>query len=298
MATRFEIVLYGEDRVHLRSAAEEALEEIERVEAQLSLYRPDSELANLNATAAAGPVRVTGSLFHLLATAKRLSEATDGAFDVTVAPLMRSWGFLGGSGRLPEPDDLEQARAVTGMHLVELDEDALTVTFARPGVRIDLGAIGKGYGVERAAQTLVENGIERALLHGGTSTLVALGAPPDADAWTIALQHPLQPNGTLGVVALRDTALSVSAPHGKAFEAGGVRYGHVLDPRAGAPVNGPLLAAVETASATEADALSTALLVLGEEGIPRVREARPGCRMWLVTEDGAQPEGLRMTASA
>ncbi len=269
MATRFELVLHGDDAVRLRAAGEEALAEIRRLEAQLSFYDPSSQISRINARAADGPVRVAPRLFRLLQTAQQLHAATDGAFDLTVAPLMRCWGFTRGTGHLPDPEALAEARSKTGMHLVLLDEEAFTVAFARPGVLLDLGAIGKGYAVEEAAQILVEAGVERAFLHGGTSTIHALGTPLDEACWNVAIPHPdadpAAPNDddVLVVVPLKDEALSVSAVWGKAFEADGKTYGHVLDPRSGHPVDGAVLTAVAGPSATTCDALSTALLVLG-----------------------------------
>ncbi|MBW3625249.1 MAG: FAD:protein FMN transferase, partial [Armatimonadetes bacterium] len=207
MATRFEIAMFGEDPVHLRAAGEEALEEIERLEAQLSFYRPESELSHVNARAAEGWVTVSPTLFYLLQNAQRLSRTTQGAFDPTVAPLMRCWGFAGGTGTLPDPDDLRAAREVVGMERVQLDEENYAVRFERPGVTLDLGSLGKGYAVERAAMLLRENGIERALIHGGTSTLVALGAPPGESGWRVAIQHPTREGENLTSLSLRDTSL-------------------------------------------------------------------------------------------
>ncbi len=269
MATRFELVLQGEDAVRLRAAGEEALAEVKRLEAQLSFYNPASAISRINARAAESPVRITPRLFHLLQTAQDLYHATDGAFDLTVAPLMRCWGFVRGTGHTPDPDALEEARSRTGMHLVTLDAARYTVAFARPGVMLDLGAIGKGYAIEEAAQLLLEAGIERAFLHGGTSTIHALGMPYDGDGWNVAIPHPTADPTTyredqvIAVVPLENEALSVSAVWGKAFEAEGKTYGHVLDPRRGAPVEGAVLTAVAGPSATTCDALSTAFLVLG-----------------------------------
>ncbi len=269
MATRFELVLHGDDAVRLRAAGEEALAEIRRLEAQLSFYQPSSQISRINAHAAAGPVRVEPRLFRLLQTARRLHLATEGAFDLTVAPLMRCWGFTGGTGCRPNPEALAEARSRTGMHLVTLDEDAFTVAFARPGVLLDLGAIGKGYAVEEAVRILVEAGVERAFLHGGTSTIHAIGTPLDKDRWNVAIPHPNADaaaptdDDVLAIVSLEDEALSVSAVWGKAFVADGKTYGHVLDPRSGHPVDGAVLSAVAGPSATTCDALSTALLVLG-----------------------------------
>lgn len=267
MATRFEIVLYGAEPLRLRAAGEEALEEIAALDRQLSLYRPESEITRINALAARGPVKVEPRLFRLLQLASTISHATGGAFDVTVAPLMRAWGLAGGEGRVPSRRDLEAARDRVGMTLVRLDETDFTVTFEREGVEIDLGAIGKGCAIDRAVETLKENGIESALMHGGTSTIYAVGALPDGSPWRVGVRDPSRADAQLRSVDLRDSSLSVSAPHGKSFVHEGQSYGHVIDPRTGRPAGSVALAAVWGPSATKTDALSTALLVLGEPGL-------------------------------
>jgi thiamine biosynthesis lipoprotein len=278
MATRFEIVLPGSDEIRLRAAAEAALDEIDRLEAQLSFYRADSELSRVNGHAADRPVRVEPQFFALLERVRRIHEVTVGAFDPTTAPLLRAWGFVGAGGHLPDSEEVERARAVTGMHLVKLDRDHCSVRFERPGIQLDLGGIGKGYAIERAGEILADLGIVSGIIHGGTSTALALGAPPGSDGWLVAIPQPAaagaagdatraNPNRPLTVVSLRDEAMSVSAVWGKSFEANGRRFGHVLDPRLGSPVSGATMAAVVTGSATDADAYSTALLVLGSEGM-------------------------------
>jgi thiamine biosynthesis lipoprotein len=286
MATRFEIVLHGEDDVALRAAGEAALDEIERLEAQLSLFRETSEITLVNARAAIEPVRVSAPVFALLQRAQALSRETDGAFDVTVAPLMRCWGFHQGEGRVPEATELERIRRQVGWSLVELDEASQTVRLARPGVRLDLGAIGKGYAVDCGVEVLRDAGVTSAFLHGGTSTAYGLGAPPDAEHWTVALPRsalgPQLPENELTRVTLGDEALSVSAIWGRSFGADGRTYGHVMDPRSGAPVEGALLAAVAGPNAADTDAWSTALLVLGAAGEKRLRASHKKLRTWVV----------------
>jgi len=179
MATRFEMVLHGEDAMALRAAGEEAIAEIERLEERLSLYRPSSEIAGLNARAARGPVRVTPPVFALLQRAQQLHKETGGAFDITIGPLVRCWGFMGSSGRMPTAQEIAEARALVGMDLVHLEPQGFSVQFAREGVMLDLGAIGKGYAIECAAELLREAGVTSALLHGGTSTVYALGHAPE-----------------------------------------------------------------------------------------------------------------------
>lgn len=286
MATRFEIVLHGERPEALRAAGEEALDEIERIENQLSLYRPHTEIANANARAAREPVRVSPPVFRLLEHAQRLHAETDGTFDITIGPLVRCWNFMGDTGRMPSPEAVAEARALVGLNLVELRAADFTVRFARPGVMLDLGAIGKGYAIEQAAGLLRDAGITSAILHGGTSTVYAIGHPPDAESWKIALERPAACSSPtpmlLATIPLCDEALSVSAVWGRAFRVGEKLYGHVIDPRTGRPVERAVMAALVLPSATESDALSTALLTLGADGLVVITRLRPGSRAVVV----------------
>jgi len=291
MATRFELVLPGTETARLRAAGEEALDEIERIESALSLYRPDSEIARVNSLAARQPVKLSQPVFRLLQQARQLWQETRGAFDITIAPLARCWGFLGGAGALPSPAALAEARQIVGMDLVELDDGQGTVRFQRPGVMLDLGAIGKGYAIEMAVRQLGDCGIANALLHGGTSSVHGLGHPPDDSAWRVAIEAPAALAGgkalPLAVAPLVNEGLSVSAVWGKSFAAGGRTYGHILDPRSGQPADSALLAAVVYASDTEADALSTALLLDGKTDHDRLAGLRPGLKTLVLEKIGA-----------
>ena len=317
MATRFEIVLYGENPVSLRAAGEEALNEIERLEAQLSLFKPTSEIARVNAGAAYAPVRVSPPVFRLLQRAQRLTRETDGAFDITIAPLVRCWGFMGGPGARPEPAAVAEAREHVGMHRVHLDDASCTVRFEKPGMMLDLGAIGKGYAIDCAVECLRDAGVHHALIHGGTSTAYGIGSAPDSDGWQIAIpspvtmkqktaerlqalgvgqSQPVQPEthvieeNPFAIVALRDSSLSVSAVWGKFFHSDGRNFGHIIDPRSGEPAAVAVLSAVVSPSATDTDALSTALLTLGPEGHERIAGLRPELKTLVVAESGGAYE--------
>jgi thiamine biosynthesis lipoprotein len=320
MATRFELVLYGRDPVALRAAGEEAFREIEALEERLSIFRPASELSRVNLLAARQPVRLSAPVFELLTQAKRLWRETGGAFDLTIGPLLRAWGFLGGTGHWPDERELAHARTLTGMHLVLLDASERTVSFAQEGVMLDPGAIGKGYALDTAVDVLREAGVESALIHGGTSTVYGLGRPPQADHWAIAVQPPnpeafglrqdlkvlpqeaLDSPSGLAVVPLMNQALSVSAITGKCFVHEGRTYGHILDPRTGHPAEHTVLAGLVVPSATDADALSTALLVGGPAQWAELARLRPGMSSLLVTQEGgtlrAQSTGIRLTDTA
>jgi thiamine biosynthesis lipoprotein len=281
MGTRFELVLYGSDPVHLRAAGEEALQEIERLEAQLSFYRGDSEISFLNRNAAMRPVKVEARLFCLLQDCVRLSELTEGAFDITVGPLMRAWRFVNGQGAVPDLDEIEAATAVVGSNYIALNEAEHTVRFRKQGVEIDLGGYGKGYAIERAVSLLKESGVTSSIIHGGTSSIYGIGPPPRGRAWRVRLASPARSDGTPLEVDLVDSGLSVSAIRGKFFDQDGVRYGHVIDPSSGRPVSRAQAAAVAGSSPTECEALSTALLVRGEYWLRRMPERFAGYRGWV-----------------
>lgn len=269
MATRFEIVMHGPEPSRMRSAGEEAIAHIERLDRQLSAYNPQSDISWINAHASAAPVKTDPVLFGLLKLALQVGKLTDGAFDISVAPLLRTWGFTTGRPAVPSREDIRAALEAVGPDKIILDESGFTVRFARSGVRLDLGAVGKGCAIEQAVEILREGGVGSAIVHGGTSTIHAVGAPPGRDSWKVAVRG-LQP------VELRDSSLSVSAVHGKSFTFEGTEFGHVIDPRNGTPVRQTRIAVVTGPGAALCDMLSTALLVLGTEWLPTLEQRFPG----------------------
>lgn len=273
MATRFELVLHGDDAVRLRAAGEEALREIEQAEALLSRYRPTSPVAWINARAGGAPVRVDPRVFRLLERCREIARLTQGAFDPTVGPLLRAWGFVGGTPSRPAPDALAEARRLVGAERLELDPDAFTVRLPEPGMELDLGSIGKGHALDAAVASLGEQGVACALLHGGTSSVHVVGAAPGGGPWRVGWRVPGEEDPRILDLG---AALSVSAPHGKSFTADGRSYGHVLDPRTGEPTRAAASSAVRGPSSAMCDALSTALLVLGEPGRGLLSERFPG----------------------
>jgi thiamine biosynthesis lipoprotein len=282
MATRFELALSG-DSPGLRAAGEEALNEISRIEAMLSLYKPSSEVANLNARAAAEPVRVSAEMFALLQRAAALSRETNGAFDVTIAPLVRCWGFMRSQGAFPTAEAIEEALANVGSQFLELNTADRTVRFLRAGMMLDFGAFGKGYAVDCAIEILRDAGVESALLHGGTSTVYGLGRDENGASWRVAVTGAPPENGAaseeiLWLVELENMALSVSAVWGKSFASQGRTFGHILDARTGRPSERAELSAVTIPSAADSDALSTALLVEGPEALSKLARERPDAR--------------------
>ena len=287
MGTVFEIILAGDDADYLRDAGNQALDEVERLEERLSHYRRDSVISDLNLRAPHGPVLLEGSVFRLLQRALALSDETGGAFDPTAGALIRCWGFFRGEGRMPKPEEVAEAREKVGRKLLQLDAEERTARFLREGVQVHLGAIGKGYAVDAAVETLRELRVDAALVHGGTSTVYALGAPPDQDAWLVGLCNPSDREERLGVVPLRDRALSTSGDYEQFFEVDGRRYSHILDPRSGVPAAGVRSATVLAENAADTDALSTGVFVNGLAGARQLHETRPELGLILVPDPEA-----------
>jgi thiamine biosynthesis lipoprotein len=266
MATTFEVLVpFGSPCAP--EAAQAALDEIDRLEAQLSVFREDSEVSRLNRLAAAGPVAVEPALFALLEQAARLSRDTAGSFDITTGALTKTWGFFRRQGRVPAETELAEALAKVGMAHIALNPDDKTVEFLQSGLEINLGSIGKGYALDRAADHLrTEWCLTSALLHGGHSSIYALGSEPGSQrGWTVGLRHPWDPARRLAIVHLRDRAVGTSAVTFQHFEYNGRKLGHILDPRRGWPAEGIASASVIAPTAAEADALATAFYVLGVE---------------------------------
>ncbi len=241
-----------------------AFREVARLEKVLSHYRSDSELSLALRAARTGPARIGDDLLECLLAARAAWEASGGAFDPTVAPLVEAWGFKGGQGRVPSEDELKGALARVGFAHVTLDPAKKTLALDRPDVALDLGAIGKGFAVDRAVAVLRARGVKAALVDF-SGNMYAIGAPPDEEGWPVLLRHPRNPEGSLGMVFLKDRAISTSGDYEKCVVIDGRRYHHILDPRTGRPSEVACQSTVLAATATLADALSTTLCLVGPD---------------------------------
>jgi FAD:protein FMN transferase len=275
MACDFAVLLNAGERDEATEVALAALDLVELLEAQLTVYRETSEVSQLNRRASQGPVIVEQRLFQLLRQAHDLFELTEGAFDITTGPLTQVWGFARRQAAVPEPEAIEAAREKVGMRLLEFDESDRSVRFLRDGVELNLGGIGKGYALDRSAHRLARDGIEHFLMHGGRSSMLARGERRGLTGWKIGLRHPLRPDWHLGDILLCDRALGTSGAANQYFHFQGRRLGHVIDPRSGWPAEGLLSATVLAPTAAEADALATACYVMQPEEVERLCQRHP-----------------------
>src|ERR1035437_2874403 len=222
MGSTYSIVLYGYDRVKMEAAVDAAFEEVRRLDEMLSNYRVDSEWSEVNRHAAEKPVQVSPELFQLLSASVAYSRESEGAFDISVGPLMKVWGFYKGTGHLPHRAEVAAALAKVGYRRVKLDPAAGTVRFDRAGVELDPGGIGKAYAVDRMVDVLRQNGIETALIAGSDSSIYGMGAPPtDARGWRVDIRDPKLPRKTAAEYFLKDMSMSTSGGYEKFFRAEG-----------------------------------------------------------------------------
>jgi len=263
MGTRFKIVLYAPDEATANHAAKTAFERIASLDHIMSDYSPTSELMQLCKKAGSNPVRVSAELFFVLSHAQKVSRLSNGAFDVTVGPIVKLWRRARRSQQLPDADELARARAVVGYQNVKLDKKARTVQLLKPGMQLDLGGIAKGYSADEALAVLKQHGITRALVAAGGDIAVS-DAPPDAKAWKIGIAPLEDPNHKPSrYLFLQNAAVSTSGDAEQYVEIDGKRYSHIVDPKTGIGLVGRQSVTVVARKGIDSDSLTKVVCVLG-----------------------------------
>ena len=283
MGTVYEIAAYDESPAHASAAIDKAFAEVVYLDGVLSNYKPESDLSRLNREGHFHAVRVPADLYRVIEESLRYSKLSDGKFDITVAPLVDLWKAALRGERAPTAEEEAKARECVGYDKVKLTPPD-QVDFDSPCMRIDVGSIGKGYAVDRAADVLRANGIHNALVDAGQSSIYALGAPAGRDAWEVHLRDP---SGSADpVVMLRENSVSTSEQTPGSL-LGNHTAGHIIDPQNGKPLETKYALSVVVRTATASDALSTTLLLMGPEtGKAVVRTLPEAAAIW-VSADGA-----------
>jgi len=245
MGSTYSIAIYGEDRVRMEAAVDAAFDEVRRLDDMLSNYKPESEWSEINRLAAAKPLRISPEMFLLLSASVEYSRESEGAFDISVGPLMKVWGFYKGTGHLPHRPEVLAAMTRVGYRHIVLDPGAQTVWFDRPGVELDPGGIGKGYAVDKMVDVLRQNGFSIALVAGSGSSIYGMGSPPtEPRGWRVEIKDPWSPSRRSAEVFLKDMSMSTSGSYEKFFRAEGKTYAHIMDPRTGYPAQGSVSVSV------------------------------------------------------
>lgn len=282
MGTRIFVELWSDDAAQGNAAIDAVMAEMVNIDNSMSTYKPESEVSRVNANAAKAPMVISKELFDLLTTALEFSRITEGAFDITYASVGFMYDFR--AHKKPTDAEIESALPAVNYHHVVLDPKKQTVFFTQPGVRIDLGGIGKGYAVDRGIAILQARGIEHALVTaGGDSRIIGdrFGKP-----WIVGIRHPDDKTRVIAKIPLVDTAMSTSGDYERYFDEDGVRYHHIIDPRTGKSASKVRSATILASTATRTDGLSKTAFVLGAEEAMKIYEKLDDVDAILVTPDG------------
>lgn len=282
MGTRIVVELWADDRDQGEAAIEAVLDEMRRVDRDMSTFKPTSEVSIVNATAASKAVPISAELFDLLTQAAEYSRLTEGAFDITYASVGYMYDFH--EHKRPTQKQIDNALPAVNYRHVLLDARTRTVRFSQPGVRIDLGGIGKGHAVDRGIAILQQRGISHALVTaGGDSRIIGdrFGHP-----WVVGIRHPDRKDEVIARIPLEDTAISTSGDYERYFEENGVRYHHIIDPHTGQSARKVRSATIIGPTATRTDGLSKTAFVLGAEKAIEIYNRIEGIDAIIVKPDG------------
>ncbi len=300
MGTSFEIAVRltaGVDSAAAARAVEEAFGTIAHLDSLLSTYLPESDISHINGGAGGGHVGVDPLVVAVLDSSLYYWELTGGAFDVTVGPLLELWGFRGGEPKVPGSGELAAALDLVGSSGLDLDPEGSSARLRRRGQKVDLGGIGKGFALDEAARALRSGGVSHAVLNSG-GNLLFMGEASEGEPWKAGIAHPRSPGEVIAAFEASEVAVSTSGDYERFFVSDGVRYPHILDPRTGRPAAELSSVTVIAPSATGADALSTALVVLGAaEGMDLV-ESLPGVEAAIVEAPGGASGVLHLSVSS
>jgi thiamine biosynthesis lipoprotein len=275
MGTAYKIIVYAPDEAAAKEAAAAAFARVAELDGIMSDYKPASELMKLCAKAGGDPVKVSDDLWTVLERAREVAKRSDGAFDVTVGPIVRLWRRARRTHEMPDPDDLARAKALVGYDKVKLDPLAHTVQLTKKGMQLDLGGIAKGYAADQALLVLKKHGLSRALVAAGGDIRVG-DAPADAEAWTIGIAPVEDPESKpKKYLLLTNAAVSTSGDAEQYVEIGGKRYSHIVDPKTGLGLVGRMTVTVVAPDGITSDSLTKVVAVLGpEKGFPIIEETK------------------------
>lgn len=291
------IKAYGPHKAQVERAVDQAMEEIEKIDSQMDCFNPRSEVSKINKTAAkkgGGKITVSPDLMTVIAASKEYNLKTEGAFDITLRPVMRLWDF-NGKAHVPSQQQLQEALALVDMNNLEINREEGTISFKKRGMALDLGGVAKGYAADRAVAVLKKHGIRRALVTTGSTTMV-MDSKPNNEPWIIGVQNPRKDNSTLGTIGLTNKSISTSGDYQQYFMSKGKRYHHILDPKTGLPARECMSVTIITSdSCMDADILSTALFVIGYPKSMRFIENQEHVEAVIVDSKGKVhvTEGLR-----
>jgi len=269
-----------------QQAAREVIDEIKRIEDEMTINKPGGEINKLNNSAGKAEIELSEETIYVLEKAKHFSSLSGGAFDVTIGPLVKAWDILGDNPRVPGDEELESLLRLVDYRDIDINREAGTASLKRPGQIADLGGIAKGYAGDRTVEIYKKHGIKSAFVNLG-GNVVALGRKPDGSLWKIGIQDPRSSTGDyVCVIEIEDKAVVTSGDYQRFFEKDGKRYHHIIDPKTGYPANSGLISTTIVSDLSiDADALSTATFVMGLEKGLELIESLEGVDAVFITDD-------------
>jgi len=285
MGSSFEITVVAEDEDFAKESLAIAKKEIIRIEDLISSWDQKSETSRINRNAGIAAVEVSKELFDLIFRAQQISKLSSGAFDLTFAAIDKLWNFDGKESEMPNPDTLKASVFNIGYQLIELDEESLTVFLPKKGMKIGFGAIGKGYAADRAKQLLVERGVLGGIINA-SGDMNTWGTKPDGSSWTIGIVNPMNNKKVFSWFSLEHNAVVTSGDYEKFTQINGRRYSHIIDPRTGIPSQGIVSCTIFAGKAELADAIATAIFVMGVESGLFLIDQLPDIEAILIDDSG------------
>ncbi len=272
MGSKFDITVVADDKTTGSGYIDLAVNEIHRIEKLISSWDPDSETSEINRNAGVQPVKVSPELFDLINRALEISKLTDGAFDISYASMDKIWTFDGSMTQMPTIEQIKNSVEKVGFQHILMDKDHKTVFLEKKGMKIGFGGIGKGYAADKAKTLLIDQGVTAGIINA-SGDMNTWGKQPNGKEWQIAITNPLNKNKVFAILPIKEGAVVTSGNYEKFVSFNGIRYSHIIDPRSGYPATGIISATVFAPSAELADALATAIFVMGVEvGIDRINQ--------------------------
>lgn len=285
MGSRFEITVTAENPEKANQYIDTAVGEIQRIERLISSWDPASQTSEINRNAGIKPVVVDPELYNLISRALKISEITDGAFDISYASMDKIWKFDGSMRSMPSEEAIRNSVSKVGYQNIILDPEDHSVFLKKEGMKIGFGAIGKGYAADRAKDLLRSQGVTAGIINA-SGDMNTWGTQPNGDTWKVAITNPLNKEHAFALLPLEDRAVVTSGDYEKFVKFNGVRYSHIINPKTGYPATGIISATVFAPKAELADALATSVFVMGiETGIDRINQL-PGIDCIIVDTNG------------
>ncbi|AVR46747.1 thiamine biosynthesis protein ApbE [Christiangramia fulva] len=285
MGSRFEITVTASDQSKAEEYIGLAVNEITRIEKLISSWDPSTQTSQINRNAGIKPVKVSPELYNLIDRALKISEITDGAFDISYASMDKIWKFDGSMTKMPSEDEIKESVSKVGYQNIILNPADTSVFLKKQGMKIGFGAIGKGYAADQAKKLLMKEGVEAGIINA-SGDMNTWGTKPNGEAWKIAITNPMNKEHAFALLPIENRAVVTSGDYEKFVNFNGIRYSHIINPKTGYPATGIISSTVFAPKAELADALATSVFVMGiDAGIDRINQL-PGVECIIVDEEG------------